>query len=279
MALHTLNGLSMCSGIGGLELGLARAVGGAYRTVCVVERDIYSASLLAARMQDGAICDAPIWSDVKTFDPEPWSGLVDIIIAGYPCQPFSLAGKRAGERDPRHLWPHISGYIGRLRPTYVFCENVSAHLGMGFDNVCADLGAMGYRIAAGIFTALEVGARHIRKRLFFVAHADSIGGRLRAPPIELLGRPEPNQKTVRQSVFSDHVGSSLAGGKLQKGCGPVVWLPEPKLDRVVDGLPLQLDRNRALGNAVVPQVAEYAWKVLTQALHAQTRTKEQRIWA
>lgn len=163
--------LSICSGIGGLELGLRLATGGRARVVCYVEGEAFAASVLAARAQEGLICDAPIFSDVKRFDPEPWRGKVDCITAGYPCQPFSHAGRRKGAEDPRHLWPHIAAHVRVLRPRYVFCENVPGHVTLGFEQVCEDLCGMGYSIEAGVFSAAEVGAPHLRKRLFFIAHA------------------------------------------------------------------------------------------------------------
>lgn len=108
MALPAFNVLSLCSGIGGLDLGLRLALPQA-RTVCYAEREVYPAAVLAARIADGALDDAPIWSDLRRFDGQPWRGVVDCIIGGYPCQPFSLAGKRLGTRDPRFVWPHICG--------------------------------------------------------------------------------------------------------------------------------------------------------------------------
>lgn len=164
--------LSMCAGIGGLDLGIKFATSNAARTVCVIEREGYCASVLRARMEDGSLDDCPIWSDLKTFDPAPWRGRVDCIIGGYPCQPFSAAGKRKGADDPRHLWPYIAGHIRAIQPAFCFFENVPGHLSLGFEQVCEELCDMGYSVEAGIFSAAEVGAPHLRKRLFFLAHAD-----------------------------------------------------------------------------------------------------------
>src|SRR5690606_19161558 len=99
----------------------------------------------------------------------PWRGAVDIVTAGYPCQPFSVAGKRRGADDPRHLWPHVARIIGEIKPPFVFLENVAHHLRLGFPEVAAGLVGMGYRLAAGLFTAAEVGAPHRRERLFILA--------------------------------------------------------------------------------------------------------------
>ena len=167
MAIRTL---SLCSGYEGIGLGLKLALGDAVRTVCYVEREAYCASLIVQRIKEEILSDAPIWSDLKTFDAKPWRGKVDLITGGYPCQPFSVAGKRAGTEDPRHLWPFIKEHIREIQPAACFFENVAGHLSLGFDLVKADLEDMGYEVAAGLFTAEEVGASHKRERLFILAY-------------------------------------------------------------------------------------------------------------
>ena len=166
--------LSLCSGTGGLELGLKLAMPEA-RTVCYVEGEAYAAAQLAARMEDETMDGAPVWSNVKTFDPKPWRGCVDIITAGYPCQPFSIAGAKRAEKDPRHLWPYIREIVRTIEPGICFFENVSHHLRLGFEQVHDDLRSMGYSVAAGLFTAEEVGAPHKRERLFILAYRDGNG--------------------------------------------------------------------------------------------------------
>jgi DNA (cytosine-5)-methyltransferase 1 len=166
-----MNVLALCSGIGGLELGLKLAEPTA-RTVCYVERETYPLAVTLARIRDGVLDDAPIWTDLKTFDGKPWRGVVDCITGGYPCQPFSYAGRRKGEDDPRHLWPDIRRIISEIQPRFCFFENVAGHLSLGFESVWGNLRDMGYQVEAGLFTAAEVGAPHKRQRLFFVAHAN-----------------------------------------------------------------------------------------------------------
>lgn len=101
---------------------------------------------------------------------------VDVLHAGYPCQPFSHAGKKLGTTDPRHLWPEIARSIRILRPRYVILENVSNHLRLGFDVVLADLASMGFHAKWGLVRASDAGTPHKRERLFVVAsHADSGG--------------------------------------------------------------------------------------------------------
>lgn len=163
--------LSLCAGVGGLDLGLALAIPHA-RTLCYVEREAACIETLATRMEEGHLDAAPIWTDVTTFSGRPWRGLVDCLVGGYPCQPFSLAGRRQGKADPRHLWPHVARIVDEVEPAWCLFENVGAHLRMGYRRVRADLHGLGYRVAAGLFTAAEVGAPHQRERLFIVAHAD-----------------------------------------------------------------------------------------------------------
>ena len=127
--------------------------------------------------------EAPIWTDLRTFDGRVWRGVVHCVAGGYPCQPFSIAGRKRGARDERHLWPEVARIVREAEPEWVFLENVEHHLRLGFREVALELRELGYRCAAGIFSAEEVGAPHLRKRLFALAHRE--GGRrreLRRPP-------------------------------------------------------------------------------------------------
>jgi DNA (cytosine-5)-methyltransferase 1 len=166
-----LAGIALCAGYGGLELGVAIAEP-RYRTVCYVERNAHAAATLVARMGDEALDDAPVWDDLATFDGRPWRGRVHCLTAGYPCQPFSHAGKRRGATDPRHLWPQVARIVAEARPARVFLENVEGHLDLGAADVFGELRAMGYRVKAGLFSALETGAPQNRRRLFIMADAD-----------------------------------------------------------------------------------------------------------
>lgn len=170
-----LFGLSLCAGTGGLDLGLHLAMP-EYRTICYVERESYAASTLVARMEDAALDQAPIWDDVTNFNGKAWRGVVDIVHGGYPCQPFSVAGRKLGDKDPRHLWPHIARIVREIKPPVCFFENVGGHLRLGFEQVHDDLQRMGYRVKAGLFTAAEVGAPHKRERLFILAYREGFFG-------------------------------------------------------------------------------------------------------
>ena len=169
MDTRTTNVLSICSGYGGIELGLRSVINA--RTVCYVENEASACAILASRIRDGSLDDAPIWTDIRTFDPEPWRGLVSLVAGGFPCQPFSFAGKRLQSADERNLWPDVARIIDGVKPDRVFLENVTGILRYYHERIRPDLRAMGYSVAEGLFTAEETGAPHRRQRLFILAHA------------------------------------------------------------------------------------------------------------
>ena len=165
----TVTHIGLCAGYGGIELGLHRAIPN-LRSVALCEIEAFAIANLVAKMEAGLMDPAPIWPDLKTF---PWAAFrdrVDILTGGYPCQPFSSAGKRAGKEDPRHLWPWIADGVRLLRPRCCFFENVEGHISLGLSDVIEDLAGMGYRTTWGIFSASEVGAPHQRKRVFILAN-------------------------------------------------------------------------------------------------------------
>lgn len=206
----TFNVLSLCSGVGGLDLGLGLAVRNA-RTVCYVEREAYCCEVLAERMADGCLDAAPVWTDLRTFDGRPWRGVVDCVIGGYPCQPFSVAGKRLAAADPRHLWPEVARIVREVEPSWCFFENVAGHLRLGFEQVERDLRELGYVVAAGLFTAAEVGATHKRERLFIVGRrvSDDRGEpdrRRDGPATQISGVADPEHGSR-----TERAGDVLAG--------------------------------------------------------------------
>lgn len=172
--MDVFTAISVCSGYEGIGLGLKRAIPN-IRTICYVERESFAIANMVAKIKKGFLDDAPIWSDVATFDSKPWIGKVDLLHGGYPCQGFSHAGKRLGKDDPRHLWPHISRIVSTVRPLYCFFENVAGHVTLGLNTVVSDLGEMGYRATWGLFSAREVGAPHQRKRVFILAKRSDSG--------------------------------------------------------------------------------------------------------
>jgi DNA (cytosine-5)-methyltransferase 1 len=174
VAVHpeTFNIISLCTGGGGLDLGVELAMPGA-RTVCMVEREAFAASHLVCAMQQGLLDEAPVWSNARTFNGRPWRGLVDGLIGGIPCQPHSLAGLRQGEDDERDLWSTARRIIVQSGCWFVLIENVGAMLSSGgAERVWRDFRRLGFELEGGLFTASEVGAPHERERIFILAVAD-----------------------------------------------------------------------------------------------------------
>ena len=169
------NVISFCSGYAGIERGL-ELTGLELRTLAFVEIEAFAAANLVAKMETGALVPAPVWSNLKTFPSHLFRDRVDILTAGYPCQPFSNAGKRAGKDDPRHLWPYIKEHIQAMRPVRCLFENVEGHISLGLREVIEDLERLGYKTAWGIFSASEVGAPHQRKRVYILADSSLSNG-------------------------------------------------------------------------------------------------------
>ena len=273
--------ISFCSGYGGIERGLDLA-GAKHRVLCYVEIEAFAIANLVAKMESGQLVPAPIFTDLKTFPAYLFRDCVDILTGGYPCQPFSAAGKRLGTEDPRHLWPFIRRHIESIRPVRCFFENVEGHISLGLSSVISDLEEDGYRATWGIFSAREVGAPHQRKRVYILADSagkfserriaegvaswkpeDAIGDRGAFASVAdtisegLQGSGITRNTNGKESQPNDQFASRCDTAQIRK------WPPEPRLGRVVDGCPDRVDRIRLLGNGVVPQTAAKAWTTLT----------------
>lgn len=159
-----LNVLGICAGVGGLELGLQMAEPSAH-PVCFIEADKFCHGVLSRRWPD-----VPIWSDVLTFDPCPWVGYIDVVAAGFPCQPWSCAGRQLGTEDERHLFPAIAEIIRVVGPEWVFLENVPGLVtGGGLPLVLGSLAEMGFAAEYGEFSCGSLGASHLRRRFVLLA--------------------------------------------------------------------------------------------------------------
>lgn len=294
-----MNGLALCAGGGGLELGLHIAIP-EYRTVCYVERESYAASVIVARMGEKTLSEAPVWDDLTIFDGKPWRGIVDIVSAGEPCQPFSHAGQRKGTDDERYLFPKVARIISEVEPEFVFLENVAGAVDIRYEHK-AVLDSMDYRVEAGLFSAAEVGAPHGRLRIFLLAHnprnrrnarwAESEGQRGATGVDESDGELADTSRTrceepqpIRQRERATQTGEGLDGG-LERPCLPL-WPPrpndleawrevleehpevEPAIRRMADGMAYRLERLQLLGNGVVPLTAALAFRTLWGRLQA-----------
>jgi len=166
-----MNELALFAGAGGGILG-GRLLG--WRTVCAVEKEPYCREVLLRRQRDGVLPLFPIWDDVRTFDGKPWRGLVDVVSAGFPCQPFSCAGRRRGADDDRNLWPETCRVLREVGPCFALLENVPGLLATDyFGGILGDLAEAGFDACWDVVSAAECGAPHLRKRLWVVAHPKS----------------------------------------------------------------------------------------------------------
>ncbi len=280
-----LTHLSLFSGIGGIDLA-AEAAG--FRTVGQVERDGYCRRALERHWPG-----VPRFADVRvvTADALRRAGIERplLLSGGFPCQPFSCAGKRRGREDDRFLWPEMCRVVQECRPAWVLGENVSNFVGMALDDCAADLERLGYEVRAFVVPAAGVGAPHRRDRCFVVAYTDrdreqqpegpvaAVGRRLGdgGPPLAdaegpgragrwipggtppTFARPERGRAAVPDA---DHAGGPLLRppGRVGRPAQPVPWdgggwwAAEPRVGRVAHGVPRRVDRLRCLGNAVVP---------------------------
>jgi DNA (cytosine-5)-methyltransferase 1 len=235
---------SLCTGVGQLDRAVEAVFGAEMAWCAEVDKD---ACTVLARHFPGV----PNLGDLTAVD---WEHVepVDLICAGYPCQPFSVAGKRKGKDDHRHLWPHIASAIGVLRPRLVVLENVAGHLRLGFDDVLGDLAELGFDAEWGTLRASDIGACHRRDRLFVVAHAGKEPGRLQ--PVALARRSRAAAVAdVGESTLADADGEGLASHEQEAGI------------RVVRGV----DRS---GDGPTPDAAEFPWGRYGPAIARHERT-------
>ena len=220
-----LNTISFLAGYGGVERGLELA-GERINHIAICEIEAYAIANLISKMESGALDSGPIWTDAKTFPGEQFLGKVDLFTGGFPCQPFSSAGSRNADSDPRHLWPACIRAIESFRPHRVFFENVegliSAKLG-GTEwsdpqgtpvllHVLRQLERRGYKATWGVFSASEAGAPHQRKRVFILGElADSNGINARRDARELYETQEKEGISERNKNPSP-IGSCQDGG-------------------------------------------------------------------
>ena len=168
--------LSLFTGYGGFTLGL-RLAGVSVQTVCYVEFDPYCQRLIVERIKGGWLDDAPLWDDVRTFDGRPWCGHVDLLTAGFPCQPHSVAGQRRGEADDRNLWPDTLRVIRDVGPRFALLENVPGLLASNegrppyVGTVVGQLSEVGYDCIWDCIPAAALGAPHLRWRWWCLAYA------------------------------------------------------------------------------------------------------------
>lgn len=313
-----MNHLDLFSGIGGFSLALEKV---GFKTIAFCERDEYCRLLLQKHWKG-----VKIYNDIKKLEGEDIEEKVDILTGGFPCQPYSVAGKQKGTDDDRYLWPEMFRVIREVKPTFIIAENVRGLIniqdGMVFETVCSDLESEGFEIQPFIIPAAGVGAPHKRERVWIVGyskHNGSLTSKVkrgynkadagtkerqnktiesertsRSRDNEIMentrrtlrqgsefrkenedeGRQENANQLERSSGTPEHYVADSKGvhvqgqqdrsGQEQSG-GESWWEFEPNVGRVADGVPGRVHRLKALGNSIVPQIAEEIgraiWKV------------------
>jgi DNA (cytosine-5)-methyltransferase 1 len=253
-----LNELSLFTGAGGGLLG-SYLLG--WTPVGYVEINEYCQKVIAQRIKDGILPEAPIFGDIKTFSrrwARGYQGLVDVVTAGFPCQPWSLAGKRLGSADKRNMWPWTIKTIRKVKPAYVLLENVPGILNY-LPVVIRDLRQAGYTVQRPLaLTAAAMGAGHLRNRIWVRAHLNQKGQE------DAKGLPAPKEeKDIRDTAW---LGNMLEAFQ-KDGHDPknynAMWKTEPGVVRVVYGVSNAMDRVGALGEGQVPAVVRAAWEILS----------------
>jgi len=274
-----MNHVDLFSGIGGFSLGLERT--GGFKTVAFCEIEEYPRKVLQKHWPY-----VKQYEDIRKLNYEKLKSdgidSIDIITGGYPCQPFSNAGKKQGEKDPRHLWPEMFRIIKECRPAWVIGENVSGHIKLGLDSVLSDLEGEGYSTRVFSVSAASVGANHKRERVWILAHA---GRALRSGPIikgenekkaegknsnnaqrpgeasgshmaDAVKRNVEAGRERRRAIREGHQEEGFPGHAAGRGENPWEgwWTVEPEVGRMDHGIPRRVDRLKCLGNSLIPMI-------------------------
>ena len=255
--------LDLFSGIGGFSLGLERS---GMETVAFCEIEKYPQKVLKKHWPE-----VPIYDDIRKLTRERLTqdgiGTIDLVCGGFPCQPFSQAGKQKGFDDDRDLWPEMFRVIQEVRPRWVIGENVTGFVNMGLDRTLTGLEGAGYRTEQVVIPACAIGAPHRRDRIWIVAHS------------RLLGQTEHEKQTAGFEQHGEDVPDSIS--KRRRGRNPKReyakdvresspgerfrhWDIEPPVGRVANGIPKRVDRLKGLGNAVVPQIPEIIGRAIME---------------
>ena len=267
--MNELTHLDLFSGIGGFALA---AKNNGYRTVAFCDNEPYAQAVLKKHWPD-----VPCHKDICEVRGDLYAG-VTLLTGGFLCQPFSVAGKQGGKGDDRYLWPEMFRIICEARPAWIIGENVAGIVNLALDQVHTDLEAEGYEVESLIIPACAVDAPHRRDRVWIVArHLAYTNSRQRieceSEGQQIYVSGEGSQR-VSQDVADTIVegregglrgredktrenieGHSGCSGATHGQSGEAIWLPEPNVGRVANGIPNRTHRLKGLGNAIVPQVA------------------------
>lgn len=271
---------SLFSGIGGFDLAAAWM---GWTNVFQCEKDEWCRKVLAKNFPD-----TKRHTDIKEFNAKEYEGRIDVISGGFPCQPFSVAGKQKGKDDDRYLWEEMLRVVNDVKPSCIVGENVTGIIGMALDTVLFDLEAQGYTTETFIIPACGKNAWHKRDRGWIVAYTNSIRRYYEQEEnreliynekwdseVKEQSRKQQQCRTGESSIIFPDTGSTGCKEQWQsiaareKFFAPQCnswWEVEPGMGRVVDGLPRRVDRLKGLGNAIVPQVAFEIFKAVGAVL-------------
>jgi len=287
-----MNHLDLFSGIGGFSLGLEKV---GFKTIAFCEREEYCRMLLQKHWKG-----VKIYNDIKKLEAKDIKEPVDILTGGFPCQPYSVAGKQKGTNDDRYLWPEMFRVIKEVKPTFIIAENVRGLIniqdGMVFETVCSDLESKGFEIQTFIIPAAGVGAPHKRERVWIVGYSKyngSLTSKIKRRDDKINDRAEEGENTTLQPERTSRSGnnvtmensgcelyerSSIRGKDEDETRKEITnqhqrssstswrsWEFEPDVGRVANGVPGRAHRLRGLGNAIIPKIAEEIgrsiWKI------------------
>ena len=240
--------LDLFSGIGGFALAASWVWGSAHQVVSFCEIDLFAQKVLKKHWPD-----TPIHDDIKSMNGEQY-GRIDILTGGFPCQPYSFAGERRGSKDDRALWPEMRRIIKESKPRWIIGENVAGFVSMDLDKTLSDLETEGYETATLIIPALAVKTEHKRERVWVIANAGLNGFQ------EIFMQPGTNDPESKKNVIAP---GCFRGPGLQIS-KRILWESNPGILRVGDGIPDRMDRIRALGNAIVPQLVANIMQAIKQ---------------
>ncbi len=248
-----MNELSLFTGAGGGVLA-SKLLG--WRTIGYVECEKYCREVIKQRIRDGILDAAPIFGDIRTFVRDGYAGsyqgMVDVLSAGFPCQPFSAAGKRLGADDSRNMWPATLDCIRTIRPRFCLLENVPGLVTSGYyGTILRGLAQGGYDARWRMLSAAELGASHRRDRLWILAYPK--GERWHS---ESRNEDRNPRKILRQGLWG-YTPREFCGKEFQRALKSIITRDD-------DGMAYRMDRLKATGNGQVPAVAATAWNLLTE---------------
>ena len=251
-----INGLSLFSGIGGLDLALSEWV----RPIAYCEIDSYCQGVLLSRMATGDLAHAPIWDDIKTLRIRPQEVDIDIVYGGFPCQGISIAGLGKGLADERSgLFYEVVRLCREIKPRFIFLENVPAITTRGGTKVVREVTSLGYDCRWCVIPAASIGALHRRERWFLLAHSNE-NIKYGSNPLRI-----PSQQADKSTITEQREERTRRGHTRQ------YWPFESRehwqevvssMGKCSDGIPNHVDRLRSLGNAVCPQQVKEAFEIL-----------------